>query len=461
MKVERDGLGYRAAIVEEGVSLSLDRITETRGDTYGELTVSRAPEGHVMRSRLAISSSHARQSAASYLARRARGLDWLGALEGFCVEVLRQERAGSPPVAIGRRPPRPAVELVLDPLLPIGKPTILFGEEGTGKSTLAAAIAVAVASGHPTFSRWRVPAPRGVLILDWEADEADWNDVVAACSAGIGIEPPDNIWHSACARSLTDDVNRIARLVQEHDVGLLIVDSVGLASPSTRDGADASEGALRLFGALRVLGTTSLLIDHVNKSAESGRNSRPYGSVYKPALARATYELRAGEEPDGDGARHLALFHRKGNTTRIQPPVGIKVYRTDEEVLLTWEPVELGDASIAKGATLVDRLRDALRSGSRTVTELSDLTESSEAVIRKVLSRHDELFVAVTKPGEKAKSWGLVASVTVSRDSVAHGKRDSDSPPKGERGHGVSHLPGPHQQRAFGGLAEANEDRVG
>lgn len=458
MRAEREGLGYRAAILDEGVSLSIDRIVESRGETYGELTVTRAPEGHLMRSRIALSSSNSRQGAAGYLARRARGPDWVGMLEAFCVDVLSQERQGSPAVPIGRRAPRPQVEFVLEPLLPVGKPTILYGQEGTGKSTLAANIAVAVASGQRTFSRWHVPRPRGVLVLDWEADEADWNDLVAAVAAGNGIEVPETIWHSACARPLTDDVHRVARLVQEHAVGLVIVDSVGLASPSTRDGADAAEGALRLFSGLRALGTTSLLIDHVNKSDESGRNSRPYGSVYKPALARATYELRAGEQVDDDGTRHLALFHRKGNTTAKQAPVGIAVHRSDTECLLLWEPVELSDEAIAKGATLVDRLKDAMRLGTRTVEELAELTESDNGVIRATLNRHKKLFVAVSKPGEKANSWALlspVTPVTGVTEHVPHGMRNSVTPPKGGV---VTRVP--QTSRPFDAIKRENEERL-
>lgn len=456
MKVERDGLGYRAAIVSEGISIAVERLTESRGETYGELSVARVPEGHVMRSRLSLTSSGARSGAAGYLARRAGGPDWTAILEDFCVAVLAREREGSPVVKVGKLPPRKSVEFLLDPMLPIGKPTILYGEEGTGKSTLASAIAVAVTTATPTFSRWSVPRQRGVLVLDWEGDGDDWNDLIAACSAGIGIEAPD-VLYQACAGPLTSDIHKVARTIAEHDVGLLIVDSVGMASPNARDGSDASEGAMRLFAGLRALGTTSLLIDHVNKSDNEGRASRPYGSVYKPALARATYELRAAEDSDEDGTRHLALFHRKGNQTRRQAPVGIAVHRTESEILLRWEPVMLADAKLAKGATLTDRIRDLLSDGALTVDEIADGTESSAAVIRKVLNRHsDSLFVAVTKSGEKAKRWGLRASVTVSRD-MSHRASVTGAPPKGGEPP-VSHM-ARAQRNAFGELADMNAER--
>jgi len=76
--VERDGLGYHAAIVADGIALSLDRITDSRGETYGELTVERAPEGHLVRTRLSLTSSASRNGAAGYLSRRSNGIDWVG-----------------------------------------------------------------------------------------------------------------------------------------------------------------------------------------------------------------------------------------------------------------------------------------------------------------------------------------------------------------------------------------------
>ena len=61
MKLERVGLGYRWDIVNEGVRIVADRITESRGDMSAEVTVQRSPEGHVMRARVNLSSMTARK----------------------------------------------------------------------------------------------------------------------------------------------------------------------------------------------------------------------------------------------------------------------------------------------------------------------------------------------------------------------------------------------------------------
>lgn len=85
-----------------------------------------------------------------------------------------------------------------------------------------------------------------------------------------------------------------------------------------------------MFRALRVLGATVLLVDHLNKQTPSGDSARPYGSVYKPALARATFELYERDTPPLYSAanyQHLTLAHRKANLTERQPDTFLRIER--------------------------------------------------------------------------------------------------------------------------------------
>lgn len=457
MKVERDGLGYVMNVVSEGVVIGVDMLTDRGGDTYGELTVARAPEGHLMQSRMPITSISARKAAADYLRRRSGGVDWTELLESFCVEVLRQERQGDPPVVIGKIPPRPKVEFVLEPMVIEGKPTILFGEGGTGKSTIAAAVAVAVASGTPTFTTWYVDRPRPVMVLDWEADAADWNDLVASICNGHGIEPPPIIYQPM-RRRLTADIHRVSHLVGKNDVGLIIVDSVGLASPAGREGASAEEGALMLFQALGSLRVASLLIDHVSKATISGDGSaQPYGSVYKTNSARATYELRASEMTDDDGTRHVVLFHRKHNLTARQSPIGIMVRREPGRIELSYERPDLNDAKVSQGATQEQRIMAALSARSLSAGEVEDATGIDEKTARVVLGRLTAkgLLVRIESPskGEPVR-WGKAHNSVVQH--VARGVHNN-TPPTGEGDVVVSSTP----RSSFASLAEMNQHRGG
>ena len=93
----------------------------------------------------------------------------------------RAHRAGpsAPSTATGRRPLRPQPPSLLRPMLYVGKPTILFGQGGVGKSSaIAAAIVVSVRTGVAALDAWEVVDSGEVLVLDWEGDADDWNDAV-------------------------------------------------------------------------------------------------------------------------------------------------------------------------------------------------------------------------------------------------------------------------------------------
>lgn len=435
MKVERDGLGYVAEIVAEGIRLHIDRLSESRGELTGELTVQRAPEGHLMRSRMNVVSQRTRQDAAKFLSARSQGVDWVALLEAFCLQVIDLERRGEPATLIGNRPPRGRPDWLLEPLLLRGVATILYGEGGAGKSTLTAAMAVSVATGIPLLDGWAVERPCPVLVLDWEADGDDWNDIVATIRAGMSVpEPP--IYHLPCSQSLPGQLHRVAREIDDKGIGLVIVDSVGLATPAAREGTDANESALRLFASLRLLGVTSLLIDHVAKSAlgNEGSSTGPYGSVYKTNSARAVYELRSAPEADPDGTRHLALIHRKGNRTARQAPMGIKVTRDDQHIFLEAEPVD-DSPRLASALSLQERIKRTLLEAKRPMTakELASDLGASSAVINTTLMRATSLFVKAGTVGRE-NQWGVVSNTLDNNSNSGSGMSNSRPPFRGEGG---------------------------
>lgn len=401
MKLERVGLGYRWDIVKEGVALLADRITESRGDTSAEVTVHRSPEGHVMRARVNLSSMAARKSTAAFCRERAPDTDWQDLFERFAVAVIDHEREGSPLRQIGHLPMRGKPTWTLDPILVEGTATILYGEGGIGKSTMTAAIAVSVATGVPLLEGWAVPKARNVLVLDWESDEADWNDLFQLIRAGMAAPEP-KILYMSCAGAMPSMLHRLSAIVSERDIGLIVVDSVGLATPSSREGSDANESALKLFSALRTLGVTSLLIDHVSKSQVANETSvaGPYGSVYKTNSARSVYELRQASADD-DGSRTLVLHHRKSNRTARQRPLGIRVTRDENHIFLErtelpQEPQFGREEEKVRASEMVLRVLEGGREMS--ADDIADATGLKSAYIRKIIGR--ELRGSVENIGE-------------------------------------------------------------
>lgn len=387
LAVERVGLGYVGTLVSQGVTLALDRIYETRGEIVGELTVERAPEGHLLRARFSASSRADREQTAIDLGKRSNNIVWRDVLEQFCLRVLDQERGGQPFIVLGEGDVAEEVLFCMRPILPLSRPVVVFGEGGVGKSTVAAAVAVSVASGLSAVEGWTVEQPGPVLVLDWEADHAEWSMLIASIANGLGIEVPKNIHYRRGTGPLPDQLPDIAQHVAQHGTVLVIVDSVGLAMPSRAEGADANEGALKLFSALRHLQLTTLLVDHiagVNMGAERGA-PKMYGSVYKWNLARNVFELRAQPDPPEDSAMHVGLYHRKSNRTAKVGPIGLAVHHSPGEILITTEELDSIEANPAIG--LASRIHTLLLAGGKTARDIAKAVGSSEGTVRTTLNR--------------------------------------------------------------------------
>jgi DNA replication protein DnaC len=123
------------------------------------------------------------------------------------------------------------VPYLVEHILPARKPTILYGAGGVGKSIFAASLAVAVQEGNAFLGKHVEQAE--VLYLDWETDEEDIAARVMAAAYGMGLTHMPSVRYSALVRPLEDRVTALARYVAEHNIGLVVIDSVGL-NPRTQ-----------------------------------------------------------------------------------------------------------------------------------------------------------------------------------------------------------------------------------
>lgn len=390
MRFDREGLGYVMALPATATELRVSGITRSRGELHGLVSVScglpgmGGRTGQLHRARFNLVSTTSRTTLAKVLTQRAPipQFDWFEALEEFCSRVIDAESAGSPVVMVGARPQRLVEAWRMEPILAMGKPTILYGEGGSGKSTLAAAIAVSIETGVAVIPGW-APRRGSVLYLDWETESDDIDEMVKGIAAGANIPHAVEFRYRKCHGTLADQVEEVAALVTRDQVGLLIVDSVGMAAGTGGEGTDAAESALRLFGALRAIGTTSLLLDHVSKAERGGdRPASPYGSVYKTNLARSTFEIRRIEAGDHS---ILALYNTKTNVSRKLPPIGLEVIQ--EGGRIEYVQVEVPKPA-PKGGSMADRAVAYIEEvGSRTTKELAAALEVDESSLRVVLNR--------------------------------------------------------------------------
>lgn len=391
----RQGLGYVMHVPEIAGEFAVSRIRTKSGDTHGEVVVScglvgtKSSDGVLHQANLNLGSTTSRKTLAATLRERSNApeIDWPDLLEDFCRRVLAAERKGAPVVTVGNRPQLLLAPWRLEPILAEGKPTIIYGKGGDGKSTLATLIAVSVVTGATLVDGWR-PRRAPVLYLDWEAEDVDLDLRVKAIAAGANIPYPVEVAYRRCYRPLADEAEEISRVVAEGGYGLAIVDSLALAAGTSNEGSDAAEAAIRLFAAFRLLGTTVLALGHVSKAdlSEPGKAATPYGSVFYTNLARSTFELR--RSPGSDGTARLGLYNTKTNVSRPLPPVGLEEVRDEEAGTIAFRRFEVvDDPTLAQRVSLSDRILAALVDGDLKDLEIAELVGASEKVVNATLNR--------------------------------------------------------------------------
>jgi hypothetical protein len=242
-----------------------------------------------------------------------------------------------------------------------------------------------------------------VLYLDWETDAHEVNERIGRVARGLGVDPP-TILYRQCVRSMDHMAEDLSSVVSDNRIKLVIVDSVGMASGTSHEGSSAEESAIKLFTALRLLDTTVLCIDHVTGEDAGSQKAvhKAYGSIYKMNLARSVWELKGTLAEEGQES-HLALFHRKVNSGRLQNAVGLSVVHGASSV--TFEREEVSDEELVQGLTNAVRVQRALAPGSLSVSEIANQTGLSEARVRTVLSRGRGTMFGKRGDG----SWGLLA----------------------------------------------------
>lgn len=378
------------------VSMAVDRLSRTRGELHGEITVScglpgiRAHDGHLHQARFNLSGSTARTTLARILGQRADapGLDWPDMLEDFCRRVLLAERDGSPVEKVGALPMPVGESYRIAPLLPLDQASILYGDGGTGKSTMAAALAVSVSEGVAVVEGW-TPRKGPVLYLDWEAGRGSLNRRVRGVAMGAHIPRVVQIDFMDCRRRgpLAGFAEDIARLVTLEGYGLVIVDSVGMAAGVGGESSDANESAIRLFSAFGYLSTTVLAIDHVNRSDAdtTTKKSRPYGSIYKSNLARATFELRRSNGADGSSV--LGLYHTKANDAELMAPQALRVTHADDGAIYYQRELAM-PVALTESLSLTERITAVLAEGYASSEDVATALDHDKKRVEALLYKY-------------------------------------------------------------------------
>lgn len=399
----KEGLGY---VYDSpcGVTFAVDWLKRRGDELHGTLTVTTRMPGsppHLHEASQNFTSLTSRNTLARALNELYPQEWWRSEIENFCVSVSRSEREGQPFIEVGQRERRPPVPDQIERILAANRLTWLFGEEGSCKGNVAIALMVCVATGTP-FCGLDV-RPAVAAYLDWEDEDEIFEDRVWAISKGLGIEPPV-IHYRQCTGPLKSQVNEIAREFSRRQVEVYVIDSAVLAGGTNGDHAGAEDSALGLVEALKMLGGTALIIDHLNKTdaSSNGGKVKPYGSIFKQAWARTSWLVKKDQE-ESEPIAHVGLFWNKGNHSGKQLPIGLRLEWAEDKLLFKREDVR-ESIQLSTGLSVKARMQHLLKTGGRTQQEISDFLDLPVQTIRVELARNKATFLKV--PG--TEFYGLL-----------------------------------------------------
>ena len=358
----------------ENVVAAVSRLRESHDTVTAEVSFKTTSSGHspthLHQARLNLLSTTTRKSFAAALTTRIKELDWDAAVEQLCMLVLDHYRQGEPVVTLGEIPAREGNAFRVFPLLLENQANLFYGNGGSGKTKFATFLATLITS--PLQGPGLEVEPGNVLYLDWEASAEDLDESVKMIQAGLGIESASNIRYRYCFQPLADDIAHLRQLVLEHEIDMVVVDSIGAACGGEPESADVM---LRYFLALRSLKVTTLSIHHINKEGKL------YGNQYIFNYARNIWEMKKAQEL-GEDTLSIGLYHRKMNNGKLLKPLGFKMHFNESAVHITKTDVR-DVPELASGLPIKDQIYDVLRRHSR-ITAL-DISQELGVPERQVI----------------------------------------------------------------------------
>ena len=362
---EKLGMTYRCWNDTIQTEFRLSHVKRSRDSLSGILKVStnlkgvKTVNGVLHAANFNVLSTSTRTSLANALDKRTPGfdLDWMDGLEWMCQHVIVGEERGEMIDEVGMDAPTPPNDRwCVEPLIMKGRPALLFGPGGVGKSLIALTCGLSVAYGREIIPGVP-PAVHGpVLYLDWETTKDVINDRIQNIAAGHHFIPTSqSIYYRHCVRPLATDAEELSAIVAAKGIVLVIVDSSAYAMGAQGEYGDANESILRMHEALRIIGVTSLIVDHVNKTdaKAKGGAATPYGSAYQTNAARVSWEVR--KEPSAEGLR-ISLYHAKSNDTALLPPIGISLDWAPDAITFHKAEVVVEEEVPVGGETLVQAI---------------------------------------------------------------------------------------------------------
>jgi hypothetical protein len=287
---------------------------------------------------------------------------------------------------------------LLEPILYLNHPTVIFGDYGSLKSLFALVIGYVTQLPYPDNKLGLITAKESThcLYLDYEDDPSSFRRRWGAIQRGFGIEAPMPILYRRMTNALADSIESLQQIKKDKDIKLLIVDSLG---PAARGNLNDPEPAIRYHEALRKLGITSLTLAHNSKDLLTKKRTI-FGSVFFTNLARSVWECKS-EQETGEDEAIISLKHTKANLSKLYPPLGYKFTFTNNKITIA--KTDLRNTGLSGELPLSAQIKNLLRSNAMSIKDIATTLEANERSVKTIMYRLSGKGVTV-KTGDL---WGL------------------------------------------------------
>jgi hypothetical protein len=294
-----------------------------------------------------------------------------------------------------------APEYLVQPLLYLNHPTVIFGDYGSLKSTVALLIAFVAQLPYQNNGLGLITKdnPANTLYLDLEGDSPMFTKRWTALSRGFDIEAQMPILYRRMDTKVADSIDTIQQIVVENKIRFIIIDSLG---PAVKGNLNDPEPAMDYNQALRKLGITSLTLAHNSKDPLTKQRSI-FGSVFFSNLARSIWQCKVeGERQPDDDQAIISLKQIKASFSQLYGTLGYRFKYTDNTI--TVDRTDLKDTSLAGELPLTWQIKNLLKGGALQASEIAGLTDKPINTIRVTLSRMKTKKEICSLPDQK---WGL------------------------------------------------------
>lgn len=341
----------------------------------------------------------------SYLDLHSTWIDWGRILNDMCWRIQKIYKDGYSNIEevwpTGEIIPKPA--FLIEPILPLNQPTILFGAPGSGKGHVA--LLLAILSQIPDYDNnlgltmGNRPPESGVLYLDYESDKDDFGRILSGLCQGIGLSV--GIKRLSMSRSFVDCLDELRGKIISDKVNFLILDSLAPACGNVN--IYDPQPATSIFNALKTLpNVTTLLVAHQAKDPNT-RAKSVFGSTFFEALARSIWEIKKSQEPDSNEML-VSLTHRKSNRKR-QLPLGFAFTFNDATGVISVARHELSGTELSRELPLYLQIKELLLEGQLSKEEIAETLNQPLKSITAILYKYKNLFINL----DGGRTWGVIA----------------------------------------------------